>query len=83
MALEEFEREPDEKSKRHKRMHAIMDYGMGSLWMAMGIFLLDPERFSDRFYSLSDPVMKGFGAVCILYGLFRIYSGYKKKYYNE
>ncbi len=30
-----------------------------------------------------DPVMKGFGAVCMLYGGFRIYRGYKKNYFKE
>ena len=82
MALEEFEDGPDEKDKRYERMRSIMDYGMGILWIAMGVFLLSPLKFSARFSDYNNPLMKSFGGVCILYGLFRIYRGYKKNYYK-
>lgn len=82
MALEEFDKEP--MSKRDKgfiRMRSIMDYGMGILWMAMGIFLIFIKEFNTGLEArFDDPVMKGFGAVCVLYGIFRLYRGYKKNY---
>jgi hypothetical protein len=83
MALEEFEDEPDEKSKRYLRMRSMMDYGMGCLWIVMGIFLMFPTKFSNRFGDYNNPLMKSFAGICIVYGLFRIYRGYKKNYYNE
>ena len=83
MALEEFEGTPGEKEKRYQHMRSIMDYSMGVLWMAMGVFLLFPGKFSNRFEEYNNSMMKIFAGVCIVYGLFRIYRGYKKNYYNE
>jgi hypothetical protein len=85
MALEEFEKEElSEKNKGYARMKSIMDYGMGLLWMGMGIFLVFIKEFHTGFEArFDDPVMKIFGGVCIVYGLFRIYRGYKKNYFIE
>ncbi len=85
MALEEFERdEMSEKNKGYIRMKSIMDFGMGLLWLAMGVFLLFNKYFNLRLNStIDEPVMKIFGAVCLLYGLFRFYRGYKKNYFRE
>jgi len=85
MALEEFERhEMSDRDKGFIRMRSMMDYGMGILWLGMGVFLVFIEKFNTgleaRFGDLS---MKIFGGVCILYGLFRIYRGYKKNYIRE
>jgi hypothetical protein len=82
MANKEFDKRPDEKQKRFLSMRGIMDYGMGILWCAMGTFLLFPEKFSRDFSQFNDPMIKGFAGICIFYGLFRIYRGYKKNYYN-
>jgi hypothetical protein len=82
MALEEFENDPG-KSKRYGRMRSIMDYGMGTLWIAMGIFLMFPYKFSNNFQQFDNPMIKIFAGICILYGSFRIYRGYKKNYYNQ
>ena len=85
MALEEFEKEEmSEKNKGFVRMKSIMDFGMGLLWMGMGIFLVFIKKFNTGLEArFDDPVMKFFGAVCIFYGLFRIYRGYKKNYFIE
>lgn len=85
MALEEFEKdELVEKNKGYARMKSIMDYGMGLLWMAMGIFLLFNNKFDIGIQLKSDdPVMKIFGGICLVYGLFRLYRGYKKNYFIE
>jgi len=85
MALEEFDKEPlSERDKGLIRMRSMMDYGMGILWLGMGIFLLFIEHFNTGLEArFDDPVMKGFGAICILYGGFRIYRGYKKNYLGE
>ena len=83
MALEEFEDEPSEKDKRYLRMRSVMDYGMGILWTGMGLFLMFPSKLSNKFGDYSSPMMKIFAGICIVYGLFRMYRGYKKNYYNE
>ena len=85
MALEEFEKEQiSEREKGYIRMRSIMDYGMGLLWTAMGVFIIFVKKFSQDLADKYDSsAFKIFGAVCIIYGLFRIYRGYKKKYLRD
>ncbi len=71
------------RDKRFINARSIMDIGMGLLWTAMGIFLAFIDRFNIGLEAqFSDPVMKGFGVIAILYGIFRIYRGFKKKYFK-
>ena len=85
MALEEFEKDQlSEKDKGYIRMRSIMDYGMGVLWSGMGLFLIFINRFNTGLELRYDAItLQTFGAVCLLYGLFRIYRGYKKNYLRE
>ena len=85
MALEEFDKEQmSEKDKGYIRMRSIMDYGMGALWTAMGVFLIFIKKFNTGLETrYDDSTLKVFGSVCMLYGLFRIYRGYKKNYLKE
>ena len=85
MALEEFEKEQlSEKDKGYLRMRSIMDYGMGVLWTGMGVFLIFIKKFSTGLELRYDATTLGtFGAVCMVYGIFRIYRGYKKNYLKE
>ena len=85
MALEEFEKEePSERDKSYLRMRSIMDFGMGLLWIAMGVFMIFIRRFNAELADkYDDNTFKIFGAVCIIYGLFRIYRGYKKQYFRD
>lgn len=85
MALEEFEKDQmSEKDKGYVRMRSIMDYGMGLLWSAMGVFLLLVKKFNTGLELRYDPVtLQTFGAVCLIYGLFRIYRGFRKNYFKE
>ncbi|MBL7702736.1 MAG: hypothetical protein JNM14_10820 [Ferruginibacter sp.] len=85
MALEEFEREePNERDKGYQRMRSIMDYGMGILWAAMGVFFIFIKHFNaDLAAKYDDITFKIFGSICILYGLFRIYRGYRKNYFRD
>lgn len=85
MALEEFEKEQmSERDKGFIRMRSMMDFGMGILWTSMGFFFIFIRKFSeDLAAKYDDNAMKAFGGVCIVYGLFRIYRGYKKNYLRE
>ncbi len=85
MPSNEYDREPlGQRDKAHIRMRSIMDYGMGVLWISMGIFFIFIKYFNARIaVNYDDPVIKIFGGVCILYGFFRIYRGYKKNYIRE
>jgi hypothetical protein len=85
MALEEFEKEQmNERDKGYVRMRSMMDYGMGVLWTGMGVFLVFVKKFSPVLAENYDSsAFKIFGAVCMVYGLFRIYRGYKKNYLRD
>ncbi len=75
--------EMPERNKGFVRMRSIMDYGMGLLWLAMGIFIMFIKKFNTGLEArFDDPVMKLFGGICILYGVFRIYRGYRKNYFR-
>lgn len=83
MALEEFEKEEmDPKDKRHANMRSTMDFGMGILWLAMGIFFIIADKVTDKFPQLNDVTYKIVGGIAIVYGLFRVYRGYKKNYFR-
>ena len=85
MALEEFEKKHlNEREKGFIRMRSIMDYGMGILWLGMGIFMIFIKQFNTGLeLRFDDVTIKAFGGICILYGSFRIYRGYKKNYLRE
>ncbi|MFC4262372.1 hypothetical protein ACFOWM_05760 [Ferruginibacter yonginensis] len=85
MALEEFE--PNELSDREKaivRMRSLTNYVMGILLIGAGCFFLFPIKSTEKFINQYDPTMiTVFGVVCCIYGLFRIFRGYKKNYFRE
>jgi len=85
MALEEFEEDPyTQRQKNYLRMRSLMDFCMGGLWMAMGIFLLFIKHFDPALaLRFDDPAFKILGGICVIYGVFRIYRGIKKNYYRE
>jgi hypothetical protein len=85
MALEEFEKEQlNDREKGYIRMRSIMDFGMGLLWMGMGTFIIFIKKFSlDLALKYDSAMFKVFGVVCVFYGLFRIYRGYKKNYLRD
>lgn len=84
MSTEKKEDELSVKEKGVINMRSIMDMGMGILWMCMGVFFIFIKKFNtDLAARYNDSVMKVFGGVCIIYGIFRIYRGYKKNYLKE
>jgi hypothetical protein len=85
--IEKQKMEQDQLSTKEKgmiRMKSIMDYGMGVLWASMGLFFIFIKYLNqDLAYRYDDLNIKVFGGVCIVYGIFRIYRGYKKNYLKE
>ncbi len=80
--LEDYERE---KRKRTASMKSIMDYGMGFVILIIGLFFFLREYFgkislNEKFPP--DSIDKLFGGFCIIYGGWRIYRGFKKKYFK-
>lgn len=83
MSLEEFENTPDKKTKRYILMRSITDYGMGFIYIVVGIIILFAKQvnFSSDF-AQSVPA-KIFAVLAIVYGSWRLYRGFKKNYLRE
>lgn len=84
MATDSIEEYEKTKRKQVVRMRSITDIVMGIIFSIMGVYLLVYRYFgltfmgqppSDRDYFLS--------ALCLAYGLWRIYRGYKKNYFKN
>jgi hypothetical protein len=73
--------DPEERRRKtNTLMHSIYDYGMGVLWLGLGIFFLLHDKFGIEITKLDTTLTTIFGVICIMYGLFRFYRGYKKNY---
>ncbi len=85
MALEEFDNEPlNDREKNIVNMRSISNYVMGVLLLLAGLFFLVPLNKTKVYVQQYDPtIITIFGIVCIIYGLFRMYRGYKKNYFRE
>jgi hypothetical protein len=73
MDRQDFNRQ---KTRQNNLTRTIYDLGMGLLWTAVGIFLLLHEKFGVTL-NFDNLLANIFGGVCIFYGLFRVYRGYK------
>lgn len=73
-----------EKKKRQQvtRMRSIADYGMGILFLLTGFFFLFHSKLKLGIEMQTGPVDYLFGVLAILYGAWRLYRGYTKKYFR-
>ncbi len=72
----------EKRMKAHSIRRSIMDYGMGIIIAGFGVFFAIADKFGIKFSI--DPTLKyAFAGLCLLYGGFRIYRGYKKNYFKE
>lgn len=80
--FEDYERK---KRRQVSSMRSIMDYGMGILILLVGFFFLFRSRLGDiplnDKLGKPDSLEKIFAGLCLLYGSWRIYRGYQKKYF--
>ncbi len=68
-------------------MRSLTDYGMGVLILLLGLIFifriyLGPEHPVNIKMGKPDSLEKIFGGLSILYGIWRIYRGYKKNYFR-
>lgn len=79
--IEEYEKQ---KRKQVTFRRAVVDYSIGLMITAMGIFFLLRDKFNLQFNERFPPndIDKIFGVICLLYGGWRIYRGYKKNYFK-
>jgi hypothetical protein len=79
-----FEEYENKRRRQIALMRSLLDFGIGILIFLAGIFLFVRDRFVLEFNEKFPPNKwdKIFGIVCVAYGLWRIYRGYKKNYFK-
>ncbi len=76
---------PDPEERRRKAYslrRSVMDYGMGLVIGCFGIFFAFAHKLGYQF-DLEPLFRYSLSGLFIIYGAFRIYRGYQKKYYTE
>jgi uncharacterized membrane protein HdeD (DUF308 family) len=79
MASEDYE---EKKMKAYANRRSILDYGFGVLYLAAGIFVAMAKKLGYELNFLPEPYTYVFGGLFLIYGIFRIYRGYKKNYFR-
>lgn len=60
-------------------MRSVIDYCMGIIYIIVGAILLFPEKLGlDLTFNSSFRIV--FAILCMIYGIWRLYRGYKKQY---
>ena len=79
--IEEYEAQ---KRRQVSFMRSLLDYGLGTAIIIAGGFLFFRDRFDLSFNERYPPnyLDRLFGIMCVLYGSWRIYRGYKKNYFK-
>lgn len=79
-----FEEYENKRKKQVSQMRALLDYGIGVLIVVIGTFFIIRDKFDLVINETRPPnnTQKIFGALCVLYGAWRIYRGYKKNYFK-
>ena len=76
--LEDYEKK---RQKQVSSIRSIFDFGVGLLFCCIGGVLFFKEKLNIEVNeNFSSGTLKILGVVFFLYGIWRIYSGYKKKY---
>ncbi len=75
-----------EKKKRNQvsLMRSLMDFGMGILIFLLGAFFFFRDKVDSSFNKRFPPddIDKILGVICMIYGAWRIYRGFRKNYFR-
>jgi cation transport ATPase len=83
MATESEEKRIEEKRQRtYANRRAIMDFGMGIIYTGMGLFFPFSEKFGISSLFPTPVLSWIFAGLCLVYGGFRIYRGFKRNYFR-
>jgi hypothetical protein len=70
------------KKRAYINRRSVMDWGMGLIIAGFGVFFALADKLGFEF-SIDSILRYAFAGLCLIYGLFRMYRGYKKNYFNE
>ena len=73
---------PDKRTKGYIMMRAILDYGMGIMILGFGVFFFLAPKLGFVING-GDFFRYFFAGLCVVYGAWRIYRGYKKNYFRS
>ncbi len=74
----------DKRQKNYILMRSIRDYGMGVLFVSIGVLIFFSKQLFNKVLLDDDPLMRYMVLFLFtLYGGFRIWRGYAKHYYNK
>lgn len=78
--MEDYE---SRKRKQISQMRSMLDYGMGILFLAIGLYFMLYEVLDINLFRTKPSGSDIFiGALFVLYGGWRIYRGYRKNYFR-
>ena len=80
--FEEYERK---KRKQISMMKSVLDYGMGLVFIIIGLFFFFRNRIHtsiNDYLRPPDALDKILAVIFLIYGSWRIYRGYQKKYFR-
>jgi threonine/homoserine/homoserine lactone efflux protein len=73
----------EQNRKRMSRMRSIMDYTMGILLLFIGLYFLSYEKIGVNVFNRTPSTIDYLiGGLFVIYGIWRIYRGYKKDYFR-
>lgn len=68
------------RTKNHFTMRSVVDFTMGLLYIGVACFMIFAEKFGFEMIDFPKSFRIIFGCICIVYGVWRIYRGYRKDY---
>lgn len=79
--IEEYEKK---RQKQVSSMRSVLDYAMGIIIIILGVLFFFRDQLNLEINETYKPNVwdRVFGIVCVLYGAWRIYRGYKKNYFK-
>jgi hypothetical protein len=79
--IEEYEKK---RKKQVSFMKSILDYGMGLVIILLGCLFMFRNKLNLSINEKYPPdqMDKILGVICVLYGVWRLYRGYKKNYFQ-
>ncbi|MET0300879.1 MAG: hypothetical protein ABW036_14000 [Flavitalea sp.] len=85
--MNEFERKHQDEHQKKKLdayiiRRSLMDFGMGLIYFALGGFFVFAKQLGYELRFPQPPFSYIFGGLCLVYGAFRFYRGYRKNYTN-
>ena len=75
--------ELNKRQKNYILMRSIRDYGMGVLLLCIGCYFLFSKKLTGTELIEDKTLRYMLGGLFLVYGVFRAYRGYARKYYRE